>query len=156
MPVKRWDKIIMLSLTVLFVAQVVIFGLDAVRYEWSQIPFTLKAACFAGLIFSLILVFLPMKENPYLTKIVVVQKDQKVITTGPYKYVRHPMYSGVIILFFALPLALGSFYGLIPGVPMAVLFIMRTWFEDEMLHQELPGYKEYAGKTRYRLLPWVW
>jgi protein-S-isoprenylcysteine O-methyltransferase Ste14 len=137
-------------------AQVVIFGLDAVRYEWSQIPFTLKAAGFAGLIFSLVLTFLPMKENPYLTKIVVVQKDQKVITTGPYKYIRHPMYSGVIILFFALPLALGSLFALIPGIPLTIALIIRTCFEDKMLHEELPGYKEYARKTRYRLLPWVW
>jgi protein-S-isoprenylcysteine O-methyltransferase Ste14 len=146
----------MFALTVLFIAQLVIFGLDAVRYEWSQTPFTLKAVGFAGLIFSLILIFLPMKENPYLTKIVVVQKDQKVITTGPYKYVRHPMYSGVIILFFSLPLALGSLYALIPGILMTILLIIRTWFEDKMLHKELPGYEDYARKTCYRLMPWVW
>lgn len=83
-----------------------------------------------------------MKENTYLSRIVEVQKERghSVITTGPYKYVRHPMYVGVIIMFFFTPLALGSIYGLIPALLLIVLIVIRTYKEDRMLHRELQGY----------------
>jgi protein-S-isoprenylcysteine O-methyltransferase Ste14 len=79
-----------------------------------------------------------------------------VITTGPYAIVRHPMYSAAIVLSLAMPVALGSRFGLIPAAFMVALFIVRTVFEDRMLHTELQGYPEYAGKTRYRLIPGAW
>jgi protein-S-isoprenylcysteine O-methyltransferase Ste14 len=89
---------------------------------------------------------------------VEIQEDKghHVITTGPYRLVRHPMYVGVITLFFAIPLALGSLYGLLPGVGLAIAIIIRTYLEDKTLHKELPGYPEYSRKTRYRLLPGIW
>ena len=99
-----------------------------------------------------------MKENTYLSRIVEIQKERghSVITTGPYKYVRHPMYVGVIIMFFFTPLALGSIYGLIPALLLIGLIVIRTYKEDKMLHRELQGYREYAEKTPYRLLPGIW
>ncbi len=99
-----------------------------------------------------------MKENTYLSRTVEIQKERghRVITTGPYKYVRHPMYIGVIMMFFCTSLALGSLFGLIPAFLLTILIIIRTNNEDKMLHKELQGYKEYARKTRYRLLPSVW
>lgn len=157
-PVKGWDKIIMLAFAVLSVALFSIAGLDAVRYQWSQTPFALKVLGFVGLILSLTLIFLVMRENTYASKIVEVQKDRghKVITTGPYSFVRHPMYVGYILLFHCLPLALGSLYAFIPGSLMAILIIIRTHLEDKTLQKELKGYKEYTKKVKYRLLPRVW
>jgi protein-S-isoprenylcysteine O-methyltransferase Ste14 len=156
MPVKGWDKIIVLPFLILYIGQFVIAGFDAVRYHWTETPPILKAIGFIALAPSFLIIFAAMKENPYLYKIVVVQKDQKVVTTGPYAVVRHPMYVGVIIMFLAIPLSLGSLIAIIPGALMSLLLVIRTHFEDKTLHQELPGYKEYAKKTRYRLLPRVW
>jgi protein-S-isoprenylcysteine O-methyltransferase Ste14 len=156
MPIKGWDKIIVLPFLILYLGQFVIAGLDAVRYQWTQTPPIMKAIGFLALAPSFWIIFAAMKENPYLYKIVVVQKDQKVITTGPYAIVRHPMYVGVIIMFLAIPLSLGSLIAIIPGALMSLLLVIRTYLEDKTLHEELPGYKEYAMKTRYRLLPKVW
>ena len=99
-----------------------------------------------------------MKENTYATKIVRLQqeREQKVVTTGPYSYVRHPMYSGAILFFLCLPLALGSYYATIPGVLVSIVLIIRTYLEDKTLQKELKGYKEYTRKVRYRLLPGIW
>lgn len=155
---KGWDKIIILVATILFIAMFSIASFDAIRYQWSQTSFVLKALGFVGFIPSFALIFLALRENPYLLRIVEIQKDRghKVITTGPYKYVRHPMYVGVITFLFCIPLALGSLYALIPASLLAILILIRTYLEDKTLHKELPGYKEYAEKTRYRLLPGVW
>ncbi|MGD9347484.1 MAG: isoprenylcysteine carboxylmethyltransferase family protein, partial [Candidatus Aminicenantes bacterium] len=104
------------------------------------------------------LVFWTMTQNRYLSEVVRIQKDRghKVCTTGPYKYVRHPMYVGVIIFVICLPLALGSFFALITGLLIILVFLIRTWLEDKTLQNELPGYKEYAEEVRYKLIPGVW
>ncbi len=155
---KGWDKIIILVATILFIAMFSITGFDAVRYRWSQIPFFLKVLGYTGLIYSFCLIFSVMKENTYLSRTVEIQRDRghSVITTGPYKYVRHPMYVGVIIIFFCTPIALGSLYAFIPATLLSILVIIRTYLEDKMLQRELPGYIEYTKKTPYRLLPGVW
>lgn len=155
---KSWDKAIVFGTIPFFIALLVIPGLDAVRYQWSHVSFVPKTISFLVIIASLTLVFWVMKENAFLSRTVEIQKERqhKVITSGPYKYVRHPMYVGVITLFFVLPLALGSIYGLIPGAFLAIGIIIRTHLEDRTLHKELPGYKEYAERTKYRLLPGVW
>ncbi len=99
-----------------------------------------------------------MRENTYLSQVVKIDKDRghKVVTTGPYALVRHPMYTVVIVLLFALPVALGSRYTLILAVFLTLLLIIRTYLEDRTLHQKLAGYSEYAKQTRYRLIPRVW
>jgi len=155
---KGWDEIIIFLATILFIALFFIIGFDAGRYHWSYAPIILKTIGFISIISSFILIFLVMKENTYLLRIVEVQQERghSVITTGPYKYVRHPMYVGVIIMFFFTPLALGSIYGLIPALLLIVLIVIRTYKEDKMLHRELQGYREYAKKTPYRLLPGIW
>jgi protein-S-isoprenylcysteine O-methyltransferase Ste14 len=104
------------------------------------------------------LIFRVMKENTFLSRVVEIQEDRghTVVTTGPYKVVRHPMYVGAIALLFAIPLALGSIYGLIPAVLMTIAFILRTSLEDKTLHAELQGYLDYAQQTKYRLLPGIW
>jgi len=155
---KGWDKILMIALSIPALLLCPIAGLDAVRFQWSQVQFPLKALGFVGLVPFLVLSFLVMRENAYLSKVVRIQKDRshKVVSTGPYRYVRHPMYAGAFPFFICLPLALGSFYALIPGTIVSVFIIIRTHLEDKTLQKELKGYKEYAKKVRYRLLPGVW
>jgi protein-S-isoprenylcysteine O-methyltransferase Ste14 len=122
------------------------------------VPLSLKIVGFSGFAPAFFLVFWTMTENTYLSEIVRIQKERghRVCTTGPYKYVRHPMYAGVILIILCLPLALGSFYSLIPGSLIILLFILRTFLEDKTLQDELPGYRDYAGRVRYKLIPGIW
>jgi protein-S-isoprenylcysteine O-methyltransferase Ste14 len=112
---KWWDKIILTIYTILLMFMLVICGIDAVRFHWSNLPLILKIIGFIGYITSAIIISLTIKENAYLSAVVRIQKDrlQQVVKTGPYKYVRHPMYSGIILGILSTPLALGSFIALI-------------------------------------------
>ena len=105
-----------------------------------------------------LLIFLTFRENNYLSRVVRIQDDRahQVIKTGPYRYIRHPMYLGIIFMIIFTPLALGSFYALIFSALIVFLFILRTYLEDQTLQKELPGYKEYTSKVRFRLFPGVW
>lgn len=96
--------------------------------------------------------------NKFFEGVVRIQKERghKVITTGPYSIVRHPGYAGMILFYASMPLGLGSLYGFVPVLLLAAAFVFRTHFEDEMLHKELKGYKAYAKKVRYRLVPGIW
>ncbi len=99
-----------------------------------------------------------MRVNTYLSDAVRIQEDRghKVCRTGPYKYVRHPMYTGIIFVMLCLPFALGSFFALIPAIIIVALFIIRTALEDKTLQEELLGYKEYTETARFRLFPGLW
>ena len=155
---KRWDKIIIKAYSFLLIAFLIVPGLDAVRFRWSDVPFIVKVLGFIGFIPAMVFAFWAMKENAYASNLVRIQKDRghTVCTTGPYRYVRHPMYVGVILVMLCFPLALGSLYTFIPAFIIISLFILRTSLEDKTLQEELPGYKEYAQKVRYRLFPGVW
>lgn len=155
---KSWDKKIILVYTFLLMIMIATAGLDAVRFRWSHVPLSLKIVGFFGFVPTFFLVFWAMNENTYLSEVVRIQKDRghRVCTTGPYKYVRHPMYAGVILIILCLPLALGSFYALIPGSLIILLFILRTFLEDKTLQDELPGYGDYARTVRYKLIPGIW
>jgi len=155
---KWWDKIILTIYTILLMFMLVICGIDAVRFHWSNLPLILKIIGFIGYIPSVIIIFLTIKENAYLSEVVRIQKDrsQQVVKTGPYKYVRHPMYSGIILMILFTPFALGSFIALIFSGLIIILFIIRTYLEDKTLQNELPGYKEYIKEVRYRLVPGLW
>jgi protein-S-isoprenylcysteine O-methyltransferase Ste14 len=155
---KTWDKIILVVYSILTMIMLAVAGLDAVRYQWTHVPLMVKALGFLGFIPAYMLVFWTMMENRYLSEIVRIQEERghEVCTTGPYRYVRHPMYVGVIIFVLCLPLALGSFYALFLGVLIILVFLIRTSLEDKTLQNELPGYKEYAEQVRYRLVPGIW
>ncbi|WP_279385089.1 methyltransferase family protein [Methanosarcina barkeri] len=84
------------------------------------------------------------------------EKRHRVVITGPYAIVRHPGYAGMILFYGCAPFVIGSLYGLIPALLLAVTFVFRTYFEDRMLYKELPGYREYTKKVRYRLVPFIW
>lgn len=156
---KVWDKVIMLLFFIVGIGLYITPGFDVVRYEWSD-PFPVWLSILAMLVHLPCFLFLGwiMRENTYLSQVVKIDKDRshQVITTGPYALVRHPMYTVIIVLLFAVPVALGSRLGLIPAVFLTMLLIVRTCFEDNTLHEELAGYPEYAKQTPYRLLPGIW
>lgn len=155
---KSWDRAILMAYTLLLPAPFVVAGLDAGRFQWSSVPVGLKAVAWLGLLAAGSLVLAAVASNTYLARSARIQDDrgQVVVTTGPYGFVRHPMYLGVILLFVCLPLALGSWWALIPGVLIAGLFVIRTGAEDAMLRSELEGYGDYARKVHYRLVPGLW
>jgi protein-S-isoprenylcysteine O-methyltransferase Ste14 len=156
--IKSLDKIIMTAYSFLLIILLAVPGLDAVRFGWSEVPLAVKVLGFIGYIPAIVFAFWAMRENAYASDVVRIQEDRghTVCTTGPYRFVRHPMYVGVILFIFCFPLSLGSLYSFIPAFLIVVLFIIRTSFEDKTLMNELTGYKEYAQKVRYRLLPGVW
>lgn len=155
---KPFDKIFLAIFMPLLIIQPAIAGLDAVRYRWSSVPF---AFVYVGAILfalSVVLIAWVMAVNPYAESTVRIQADrgQTVVTSGPYRFVRHPMYAGMVPLYLAIPLVWGSVCALVLGAVIILLFIWRTAREDQTLRQELCGYEEYAAHTRYRLLPGVW
>jgi len=157
LPTEKWDRIIMYGFFITVAPIFILPGFDF-RFSWSKVIWWVEligGVC-VGLAFFII--FLVMQHNSYLARIVEIRKEEghKVITTGPYRVVRHPMYSAFLLLFISAPLLLGSYYALIPGILSDVLLIIRTLFEDKLLHTELEGYAEYAQKTRYRVIPGIW
>lgn len=156
--VKGWDRVIMAVYTVLLLAIFVVIGLDAGRFGWAPVALPLEVAGWVGQASAGLLITWVVMTNTYLSRMARIQDDrgQQVVTAGPYRFVRHPMYAGIIVLFVCIPLALGSGWGLVPGVAIGLLFVLRTSKEDRMLQQELAGYEAYARQVRYRLLPGVW
>lgn len=155
---KGWDKVLTFISMLFYIPYLIIPGFDAVRYQWSDVPVGVKILCFILVTVSFIWITWIMGENTFLSRFVEIQKERghKVITTGPYRFVRHPMYIGATILLLCLPVALGSLYALIPAAFCIIFMIIRTVLEDKTLHNELEGYVEYAQKTKYRLLPGIW
>ncbi len=140
---------------VLFVIGFLIPGLDH-RFGWSNVPFGLMVAADACVLLGYLICFLVFRENSYAGRTIEVVKGQKVISTGPYAIIRHPMYFGVLLMYLATPIALGSYWALPPFLLIVPVFIVRIMNEEEVLRRGLAGYKEYCQKTRYRLLPFIW
>ncbi len=156
--VKGWDKILLALYTTALVALLVVGALDAGRFRWTEMSVALQVVGVIGIIPCGIWLFWVTKTNAYLSRFARIQDDrsQQVVTTGPYRYVRHPMYAAIIPFILCIALILGSGWALVPGAIIAALFIIRTALEDRMLQAELPGYTEYAQRVRYRLVPGVW
>lgn len=156
---KAWDKVIMLLFFIAGLGLYIVPGFDVVRYEWSEsLPLWMKILAMLIHLPCFVLLGWVMRENTYLAQVVKIDKARghHVITTGPYALVRHPMYTIIIILLFAVPVALGSRFALFLAVFLTVLLIVRTYLEDRTLHAELQGYPEYAKQTRYKLIPGLW
>ena len=156
---KYWDKLLMSVFFIGGIGLYLIPGFDVMRYEWSEpLPEWMRILALLIHLPCFLLLGWVMRENTFLSQVVKIDKDRghKVVTTGPYALVRHPMYTVVIVLLFAVPVALGSRYALVLAVFLTLLLIIRTNFEDRTLHEELKGYPEYAKQTRYRLIPGIW
>ena len=153
-----WDKVFVVVLVISFTAWLVLMPLDAVRFGWSHVPLWLEVAGGVILLVSFYIFYLVYRENPYLSPMVRVQEErgQRVISSGPYRYVRHPMYSASILLFAGTGLMLGSWYGTLATVYFVVLLMVRIAGEERLLRRDLPGYEEYAARVKYRLIPGVW
>lgn len=155
---KTWDKVFMASLFTFWTGWYVLMALDAVRFRWSQVPIWLQAVGALLIALSMWGFYLTFRENSYAAPVVKIQTERghRVVSTGPYAYVRHPMYAGALLLFIGIPLLLGSWYGLAAAALVTALLVARTVMEERTLADELPGYREYRERVRWRLVPGVW
>jgi len=155
---KKWDKFIVFFMFVFSLALLILPGFDAVRYGWSFVPVELEILGFLVFLLSAFLVSKVLRANRFLSPMVKIQRSKGhcVIQKGPYLTVRHPMYIALILMYISFPLSLGSVGALLLSPVLIILITIRTYLEDKTLHQELPGYTEYAQTVRYRLIPYLW
>lgn len=155
---KWWDKLFGVFYTIFLFIMFIVCGLDVGRFRLPSPGMEFLAVGVVIFFVGWVFVAWAMVENKFFEMTVRVQKerDHKVVSTGPYAIVRHPGYAGMILFYGCTPFIIGSLYGLIPALLLAVAFVFRTYFEDRLLYEGLPGYKEYAKKVRYRLVPFVW
>jgi protein-S-isoprenylcysteine O-methyltransferase Ste14 len=153
-----FDRTLMTLATPLSLALFAVAGLDVLRFRWSPAPFEVSLLGAALHVTGAIPVAWCMAVNPYLERASRVQEErgQTVVTDGPYRYVRHPMYAGVMLMLAGWPLLLGSYWACGPAALLAVIIVLRTAYEDRMLRRGLPAYEQYSRRTRFRLLPGVW
>jgi len=155
---KRWDKVLLSLFLVEFIVWFAIMPLDARRFHWSPaFPSWLRALGALLQIVATYFVFEAMRENTFAAPVVKMQKErgQRVISTGLYGIVRHPMYAGATLLFIAAPLLLGSIVGLALGLVLILTIGARAVGEEAMLKEELEGYRDYMRKVKWRMIPYV-
>jgi protein-S-isoprenylcysteine O-methyltransferase Ste14 len=148
------QKIIVACLTLAAIAMFVVPGLDR-RFGWSDMAPWLSIGGDLLILVAMWMVFRVFKENSYGSATVEVAEGQKVISTGPYAIVRHPMYSSAAVYFIGTALALGSYWGLVPALLMILGLVLRLFDEERLLTESLTGYTEYCGKVRWRLMPGI-
>ena len=153
---KQKDQGIVVKLSgLMFLVGFIVAGLG-IRFEWYVLPMGVTVCAAIVFIAGYILYAEVLRENTYLSRTIEVQDNQKVIDTGLYAIVRHPMYSATILLFLAMPLVLGSVFSFIIFLAYPFIIIKRLKGEEEFLEKELEGYSEYKQKVKYRLIPFVW
>jgi protein-S-isoprenylcysteine O-methyltransferase Ste14 len=149
------QKIVMAIASLGFVANFVVPALDH-RFSWSSMPLALEIVGDVLVAVGFLIIFFVFRVNTFTSSTIGIAEGQEVITTGPYAIVRHPMYSGSFLYLIGVPLALGSWWGLVVGIVMLFVTPWRLLDEEHMLEQGLPGYKEYEQKVRYRIVPYLW
>ena len=151
------DKVLLSILLLAIFGWQIFMGFDF-RFGWSTVPVWAQAVGTLVLLVGIWICYLTMLENSFAAPVVKIQDErgQRVITTGPYSYVRHPMYAGAILFFAGTALLLGSWWGLALVLVFVVLLAIRTFIEEETLRTGLRGYDDYANDVRYRLIPMVW
>lgn len=152
---ERSQKIIQAFASVFFIAEIVVPALDH-RFHWSDVPPVLVISGDLLVAMGFVVTFLVFKENSFASAVIEVDRSQTVISTGPYRLVRHPMYAGALLMELFTPLALGSYWTLLLVPLMFLTLIRRLLDEEKFLAIHLPGYDAYCQKTRYRLIPLVW
>lgn len=156
---KVWDKYFLSIMTLGYIVWFIIMPLDAKRFGWTtNFPLFLKIAGGISIISSSFFMLRSLADNTFTSPLVRIQKErnQHVVSTGLYGIIRHPMYLGAILMFIGLPMMLGSKYGILLGLILSFLFILRIFGEEKMLEDELEGYKDYEQKVKYRLIPFIW
>jgi len=149
------QKFIMLCTSIGFIALLVVPGFDR-RFGWSAVPVRGVVAGDVLVAIGFCLIYLVYRENTFTSATIEVAENQRVISTGPYAIVRHPMYASASLYLLGTPLALGSYWGLVPIVAMIPFLIWRLFDEEHFLARNLPGYVEYQKRVRHRLVPFIW
>jgi protein-S-isoprenylcysteine O-methyltransferase Ste14 len=149
------QRLIMLCTSIGFIALLVVPALDF-RFGWSAVPLGLVVVGDALVVIGFYLISLVYRENTFTSATIEVAENQKVISTGPYAIVRHPMYASALMYLLGTPLALGSYWGLVVVGAMLPFLLWRLFDEERFLANTLPGYAEYQKRVRYRLVPFVW
>jgi protein-S-isoprenylcysteine O-methyltransferase Ste14 len=152
------DKILLTIFILTMFGAFALMALDAVRFGWSSVPWLVQAAGELILLLSIWICLQTLRENTFAAPVVKIQEDrgQWVITTGPYRFVRHPLYTGTILFFVGTTLMLGAWSGLVAALVLTVLLGIRIRIEEKALRTGLIGYDDYAASVRYRLIPLVW
>ncbi|MEK1890656.1 MAG: isoprenylcysteine carboxylmethyltransferase family protein [Phyllobacterium sp.] len=155
---KSWDKALLSIILPAMAAILPVAAFDAGRFHWSAVPAWAVLSGYVGVLAGIAVTGWAQAVNPFFEPGVRIQSErhQRVIDIGPYRFARHPGYIAALFLFFGMALALGSFWALVPAALAAVLLVVRTSWEDELLRAELPGYDEYSRRVRWRLVPGVW
>ena len=155
---KKWDLILLAVLFPAMIAEIPLATLDAGRMEWSAVPQWVVIVGYVLLTGGIAVTTWAQAVNPFFEPGVRIQKEraQQVITSGPYRVVRHPGYAAAIAIFVGIPLALASWWGLLPAGLAIALLVVRTGLEDRLLQAELSGYSDYARRTRHKLVPGIW
>ncbi len=151
---KEQDLVVKLS-GLMFLAGFVVAGLG-VRFNWYMLPIGVVIGAAVLFLIAYVLYAEVLRENTYLSRTIEVQENQKVIDTGLYGIVRHPMYSVTLLLFLSIPIVLGSIYSFLIFLAYPFIIAKRIKHEEEFLEKELDGYREYTGKVKYRLIPFIW
>jgi protein-S-isoprenylcysteine O-methyltransferase Ste14 len=149
------QKLIQLVASVAYICGLVVPSLDH-RFSWSAVPLALVVVGDALTVLGFLMVLLVFKENTFTAATIEVAPGQRVISTGPYARIRHPMYSGALVILLGTPLALASWWALVIFILMLVVIAWRALDEERFLSRNLPGYAEYCRMVRYRLVPFVW
>lgn len=126
------------------------------RFEWSNVSIEVVIVSDIIVLLGYVMIFLAMKKNGYASRIIEVDEGQKVISSGPYAMVRHPMYLGELLMLLFAPLALGSYWAIVPALFIIPILVARIRNEEKVLERELKGYREYTQKIRFRLIPGIW
>ena len=149
------QKLIMLGTSLGFIALLAVPAFDH-RFEWSSVPVGVVVAGDLMVVIGFALIARVYRENTFTSATIEIVQDQRVISTGPYAIVRHPMYAGALLYLVGTPLALGSIWGLLPLVAILPLLIWRLLDEERFLARSLAGYADYQARVRYHLVPFVW
>jgi protein-S-isoprenylcysteine O-methyltransferase Ste14 len=152
---QRPQKLVIASSFAWFFLAFILPGLDQ-RFGWSDVPVAAVLAADLLVLLGYGVILRVFRENRYASRVVEVAEGQPVIQTGPYAVVRHPMYVGTLLMYLATPVALGSWWALLPALLIVPILVARIVNEEKVLAENLPGYPEYMQKTRYRLIPGVW
>jgi len=155
---RTWGKLLMCTVVLVWSGWFVLMGLDVGLHGTPQVPNWLQVLGALGIPLCGAMAVLTFRENSYASPVVKIQEDrgQMTVMTGPYAFVRHPMYAGAIPYFLGTPLLLGSLWGLVLAPFIIALLGLRAMMEERTLDAELPGYEDYAAQVRYRLIPFVW
>lgn len=155
---KAWDKVFMTSVMIIYIGWTALMAVDAKRLAWSHVPIWAQGAGAMAMIVSFLGVGWVFATNSFATSVIRLQRErgQRVIDTGPYAFVRHPMYAFGLLQFVGAPLMLGSWWGLALVPPAVAALSFRTLGEEKMLKTELDGYEAYARRVRWRYAPGIW